>query len=230
MAEALANMLSSIADNLRTLQGRVDSLARGRGVRLVAVSKTKSCSQIMDAYHAGHRHFGENYIAELVEKAAELPRDIQWHMIGHLQSNKIKKLLEVPNLYILETLDSVDLADKLQRRLALASRTLNVMIQVNTSGETSKSGTDPSLVLSIVEHLRQSCPLLALRGFMTIGESGSDQDFTNLRQVRAEVASALSVPENDFELSMGMSGDYESAIEHGSTNVRVGSSIFGGRT
>mmetsp|Transcript_19146 Transcript_19146/g.34930 ORF Transcript_19146/g.34930 Transcript_19146/m.34930 type:complete len:225 (+) Transcript_19146:3265-3939(+) len=223
-------MLSSIADNLRAIQVSIETAAKGRSVRLVAVSKTKSCEMILEAYHAGQRHFGENYVAELLEKAPQLPSDIQWHLIGHLQSNKIKKLLEVPNLHILETLDSIELANKLQHRLSLSRRPpLDVFIQVNTSGEASKAGSEPTKVLSIVEHVRASCPLLALRGFMTIGESGSVQDFINLSQIRADVAAALSLPEDSFELSMGMSTDYEQAIAYGSTNVRVGSSIFGYR-
>jgi pyridoxal phosphate enzyme (YggS family) len=223
-------MMSSIADNLRAVQARIDVLSRGRAVRLVAVSKTKPSSDVLEAYEAGHRHFAENYVPELLEKASQLPGDIQWHLVGHLQSNKVKKLLEVPNLYALETLDSADLADKLQHRLTLMHRApLNVFIQVNTSGEDSKSGACPSNVLGLVQHLSQSCPLLALKGFMTIGETGSLLDFTRLAEVRATVAHSLDISEAVFELSMGMSADFEAAIEHGSTNVRVGSTIFGSR-
>ena len=135
---------STIVRNLESVQSRIaKALAqcnRQSGTcRLVAVSKTKSVEEIQAAYAAGQRHFGENYIQELVGKAPELPQDIQWHFIGHLQSNKAKTLLsQVPNLYMIETVDTPKLANLLHKQLNGASTKLKIMIQVNTSGEEQK--------------------------------------------------------------------------------------------
>eukprot|EP00775_Hariotina_reticulata_P006934 gene6934-7152_t len=179
--------------------------------------------------------FGENYVQELLDKAPLLPADIQWHFIGHLQSNKVKALLEgVANLSMVETVDSSKLADRLNRIAEGLSRPskLSVMIQVNTSGEETKYGCDPSEVVGLAQHVTQHCPALNLAGLMTIGQpdyTSRPENFTCLAECRLRVAEALGVPESSLELSMGMSGDFEQAIEMGSTNIRVGSTIFGAR-
>mmetsp|Transcript_14662 Transcript_14662/g.21368 ORF Transcript_14662/g.21368 Transcript_14662/m.21368 type:complete len:225 (+) Transcript_14662:52-726(+) len=223
-------MISSVVDNLASVNSRIQSILSGRTVRLVAVSKTKPEELIQQAYDAGHRHFGENYVEEIVRKAPNLPADIQWHMIGHLQSNKVKKLLEVPNLYVLETLDSKSLADKLEKQAAsVRENPLKVFLQVNTSGEQSKSGVVGEHV-DLGVHVARNCPHLELAGLMTIGARGNSGDFTRLIEVRQELSQALNRDPESLELSMGMSGDFEEAIAYGSTNVRVGSLIFGERS
>ena len=212
--------------------------------RLVAVSKTKPVSDIVEAYNAGIRHFGENYIKELHEKSndpviVEKCPDVKWHFIGHLQSNKSKLLSKVKNLYLMETVDSTKLCDKLNNEAAFgensADSKLKVLVQVNSSGESQKSGTSESQVLSLVDHIRTNCPNLQFKGLMTIGSYGHDYstgenpDFECLLECRDRVLDHMSLKPEDLEVSFGMSNDYLHAIEMGSTNVRVGSCIFGSR-
>lgn len=204
--------------------------------RLVAVSKTKPAALLKEVYDCGQRHFGENYVQEICDKAADasLPKDINWHFIGQLQSNKAKTLVTgVPNLWMVESVDSAKLAGLLDKACAAAGRAdkLRVCVQVNTSGEPQKGGVEPGHAAELAVHIRDNCPHLHLAGLMTIGELGAVASvfFERLVAERRAVAVALGVDPQQLELSMGMSGDFELAIEHGSTNVRVGSSIFGAR-
>lgn len=231
-ANAIANSLSGVLRQASEASQRVGTTVPPR---LVAVSKTKPVADLQAAYDAGQRYFGENYVQEIVEKSPELPNDIQWHFIGHLQSNKVKTLLEgVPSLSCLETLDSEKLANKLNNAVeSLGRDPLKVYVQVNTSGEESKYGVEPGdECVSLCKHVLTSCPNLRLAGLMTIGQpdySSRPENFETLKQCRKEVCSALGQDEGALELSMGMSGDYVQAIEMGSTNIRVGSTIFGRR-
>lgn len=199
--------------------------------RLVAVSKLKPVEYIQAAYDEGQRVFGENYVQELVEKAKKLPLDIQWHMIGHVTSSNINALLKVPNLHVLETVDSEGLARKLNERLARTERRLNVFVQVHTSGEESKYGVAPQDALALCRIVHSECPQLSLCGLMTIGKLNGppEEDFRVLIDVRNRVSQELQIPLQELELSMGMSGDYDAAIRFGSTNIRLGSTIFGAR-
>ena len=232
-ANAISNSLSGVLRQASEASQRVGS---GVPPRLVAVSKTKPVADLQAAYDAGQRHFGENYVQEIVEKSPKLPDDIQWHFIGHLQSNKVKTLLEgVPSLSCLETLDSEKLANKLNSTIENMGREtpLKVYVQVNTSGEESKYGVEPGEeCISLCKHVVTSCPHLRLAGLMTIGQpdySSRPENFDTLKQCRKDVCNALDQDEDALELSMGMSGDYVQAIEMGSTNIRVGSTIFGSR-
>ncbi|KAF9101512.1 hypothetical protein BGX29_005524 [Mortierella sp. GBA35] len=230
-----------IAENLAQVKAKLGETLQTKGAsaqtaRLVAVSKLKPASDILAAYEkAGHRNFGENYVQELEEKSKELPSDIQWHFIGALQSNKCKVVAAIPNVFVVETVDSAKKATTLDKACAAASRPkpLRIFLQVNTSGEESKSGMLPDEVLEVAQHVVSTCPNLKLAGLMTIGspnpdlENGENPDFKALNQCRAIVQDALKV--HDLELSMGMSDDFERALQQGSTNVRVGSTIFGSR-
>lgn len=207
----------------------------GTSRRLVAVSKYKPASDILAAHQCSQqqRHFGENYVQELCEKASQLPNDINWHFIGRLQSNKCKTLSAIPNLWAVETIDGESKACKLNDawRNASHSRRLHVYIQVNTSGEVNKGGAEPNEVESVARVIRDECQSLQLLGLMTIGSVGGSQqrpnpDFLALRELRDGVAGKLGL---ELELSMGMSDDFEHALELGSNSVRVGSRIFGGR-
>jgi pyridoxal phosphate enzyme (YggS family) len=217
-------------------------------VRLIAVSKLKPANDILALHQPPnplHTHFGENYVQELLEKSKILPRSIRWHMIGGLQSNKCKQLAEqVPNLWCVSSVDSEKKANELEKgRKALlekdnAAEKLRVMVQVNTSGEESKSGVEPADTLSLCRHIIEKCPHLQLRGFMTIGAiarskettpENENEDFVTLRDTRDKVAKELGWEEGRLELSMGMSADFEGAISMGSDEVRVGSEIFGAR-
>ncbi|ESR65670.1 hypothetical protein CICLE_v10009301mg [Citrus x clementina] len=224
---------------LRSVLHRVRQAAERSGrtqeqIRVVAVSKTKPVSLIRQVYDAGHRSFGENYVQEIVDKAPQLPEDIKWHFVGHLQSNKAKTLLGgVPNLDMVEGVGNEKIANHLDKAVSnLGRKPLKVLVQVNTSGEESKSGIDPSSCLGIVEHVRLRCPNLEFAGLMTIGMpdyTSTPENFRTLLNCRAEVCKALGMAEDQCELSMGMSGDFEQAIEMGSTSVRIGSTIFGPR-
>jgi len=203
---------------------------------LIAVSKTKPVSLLEAAYGAGQRDFGENYVQEVVQKGPSMPDDVRWHFIGHLQTNKVKDLVSVPNLYCVHTVDSLRLAQELQKRVAQVrpERPLLVMVQVNTSSEESKSGCSAEECAGLCVQVRDTCPTLALSGLMCIGkyssaEGGADEDFRCLVECRVQAAAALGLEPAALSLSMGMSHDFEAAAAAGATHVRVGSTIFGAR-
>ena len=234
-----------IADNLKFVREKIAATCESSNlpidsVRLVAVSKTKPLELLKQAYNdASHRIFGENYIQELVEKAADMPNDVEWHFIGALQSNKanllVKSVVPVSTKLTVETVSSIKVANKLNTAMTTLAdeaaipqdKKLHIFIQVNTSGEDSKSGIPPSEVLSLCKEITEQCHRLELQGLMTIGAPGDLECFDTLAACRDEVAKEMGL--ESLELSMGMSGDFEAAIERGATNVRVGSTIFGAR-
>ncbi|KAG2224736.1 hypothetical protein INT45_009051 [Circinella minor] len=225
---------ADIIDNLKNVRTAMENAGTSQKTRLVAVSKYKPAQDLLYAYEDGQRHFGENYVQELVEKSAELPKDIQWHFIGHLQSNKAKAVIGIPNLYVVETVDSIKKANTINKACdGLRSDPLRVYVQVNTSNEEVKSGVAPADVVNVCKHIIESCPRLNLSGLMTIGMFGRDPneenpDFKCLAACKKQVEEALPGRE-ELELSMGMSEDYVNAMRAGSTNVRVGRTIFGER-
>lgn len=198
-------------------------------VQLVAVSKTKPIALIQALYDAGQRQFGENYYQELAEKAPCLPNDIQWHFIGHLQSSKASKLLkDVPGLSCVQSVDSEKLAAKLDSAASGRSVPLQVMIQVHTSEEDTKSGVSTEEAVALAAFITTKCAHLRLAGLMTIGAPGDLTCFDLLAQCKEHVTKELHL-EQELLLSMGMSGDFEQAIARGANVVRVGSTIFGER-
>ncbi|XP_015523030.2 pyridoxal phosphate homeostasis protein [Neodiprion lecontei] len=247
----LTRKMADVASGLRAVRDKVAAASSRRHPelayfkpRLVAVSKTKPAALVIEAYEAGQRHFGENYVNELLEKGHNPDilskcKDIRWHFIGHLQSNKINKVLAVPNLYIIETVHSKQLATGLNNAWPKFRKTeeslLKVMVQINTSGEEEKNGCQPSEASNLVKHVIENCKNLKFTGIMTIGKYGYDPsagpnpDFLKLRELHNKICQELNLDSRAVELSMGMSSDYEHAIELGSTNIRIGSSIFGYR-
>ncbi|CAJ0584418.1 unnamed protein product, partial [Mesorhabditis spiculigera] len=227
-----------VQENILHILERVQGAATdtAKTPRLVAVSKTKPADLIKECYDVGQRHFGENYVQELEEKGSvfkDLP-DIRWHYIGQVQSNKIPKICAVPNLYCVETVDNEKHAQLFEKEMGKRERKLNILIQVNTSGEDQKGGVEPEGVVGLGRFIRENCTHLEIAGFMTIGSiAGSSKtpnpDFDKLVAVRKEFARVFEDPEDQYELSMGMSDDFETAIQQGSTSVRVGSKIFGPR-
>lgn len=200
----------------------------GQEVRLIAVSKTYSAEIVTEAYGCGIRDFGENRVQELLPKMDACPKDINWRLIGHLQSNKINKI--AGRIHALDSLDSLSTAEKLNRRLGELGAELEVLVEVNTSGDANKNGIIPEEVTAFTERL-SALHRLKPAGLMTIGPLGGDEyanrkAFTLLRELRDSTAKVF--PEYR-ELSMGMSGDFEEAIKEGATMVRVGSLIFGSR-
>lgn len=230
--------MNGIVANANAVRSKIDArcaeLGRdSKSVLLVPVSKTKPQEDIMELYNAGWRRFGENYFQEVLDKAQALPKDIQWHFIGHLQSGKANRLIrDVPNLSVIETVDTLKLASKLNSACELAERkdSLGIYLQVDTSGEDSKSGVGLGKeLIALADEIKTQCPLLETRGLMTIGAPGDLTCFDKLVASRATLASHWGVAEDSLALSMGMSGDFLEAIERGSTSVRVGSTIFGAR-
>lgn len=210
--------------------------------RLVAVSKTKLAELVLEAYHSGQRHFGENYVQELVEKSNHALlvglEDIRWHFIGHLQRNKCNNLTAVPHLWCVETVDSERLASSLDtswKKRGVSTEKLKVFVQVNTSSEDSKYGCPPARTSEVVRHILEKYESVEFHGIMTIGKIGHDYslganpDFVCLVETRERVCREVGLRADQVELSMGMSADFEQAILSGSTNIRVGSTIFGAR-
>lgn len=234
--------MSQLAENLKIVLQRINELSQVNqtSVRLIAASKTKPVENIIELYNAGQRDFGENYVDELEKKSndnlilTQCP-DIRWHLIGHLQSNKINRVLtRIPNLQCIQTVDSIELADRLNNNLKQQSKTLNILLQINTSNEEQKSGVTSTNFLPLYEHIQTNCSQLIFQGLMTIGlldnvNAQDDSDFFTLLQCRKELCEKYNIPIKDVELSMGMSNDYERAIQVGSTIVRVGSLLFGAR-
>ncbi|KAJ6650661.1 hypothetical protein lerEdw1_005109 [Lerista edwardsae] len=240
--EGLGPALKAVKEHVQQAAARRPQGLPAIQPRLVAVSKTKPAEMVIEAYNHGQRSFGENYVQELLEKASDsrilsLCPEIKWHFIGHLQKNNVSKLIAVPNLFMLETVDSVKLADRVNASWQKkgCSEKLKIMVQVNTSGEGSKHGLPPGETVATVAHILQKCTNLDFVGLMTIGSFGHDlskgpnPDFQMLISLRQEVCDKLNLPIEKVELSMGMSTDFQHAIEVGSTNVRIGSTIFGER-
>lgn len=233
-----ARTVEDFQRNLAAVQARIAAACGRAGrdpasVRLLAVSKTKPAASLRLAHAAGCGMLGENKVQEAWgkwEALQDLP-GLRWSVIGHLQTNKAKLVARFAAEF--QALDSLRLAQALDRRLGVEGRTLDVFVQVNTSGETSKYGLAPEEVPDFVQAL-PAFPTLRLRGLMTLALFSSDaqrvrQCFVRLRQLRDELRTSAPAGVALDELSMGMSGDFEIAIEEGATVVRVGQAIFGAR-
>jgi pyridoxal phosphate enzyme (YggS family) len=229
--------MSSLADNLATIQARIRQACKTAGrspntVRLVAVSKLHPAALIAEAAAAGQQLFGENYVQELTDKAHQLSLPLEWHMIGHLQGNKVKFLPGIVSM--IHTVDRFSLAQEIDRQWREKQGSpCDILVQVNVSGEVTKSGTTSDEALALIQAIAK-LPHVKVRGLMTMPPFFDDPDaarpyFRELRlladQIRAEAIPGVEMT----ELSMGMSGDFEVAIEEGATLVRVGTAIFGER-
>jgi pyridoxal phosphate enzyme (YggS family) len=234
MSQEVKRRLESIRDEVRTSE-----LQANRDVTLVAVSKTKPNEDLMAAYQAGQRDFGENRVQELVGKAGRLPEDIRWHMIGHIQTNKIKDFL--PFVHLVHGVDRRKVLDVMEREAAKLDRTVDILLQVHIAQEATKFGFDADELKALAkEDVWSSYPHLAPVGLMGMATFTDDQDlvrseFASLAKLHREVgdffAEVASTRNAQWGvLSMGMSGDWPLAIEEGSTMIRVGSSIFGHRS
>jgi pyridoxal phosphate enzyme (YggS family) len=193
-------------------------------VELIAVSKTKPISDLLEAYDAGQRAFGENKIQEMVTKWEQMPKDIQWHMIGHVQSNKVKYM--APFVHTIHAVDSIKLLKEIQKQAAKNERIINCLIQIRIAKEETKFGLDASELDSLLSQGKEM-PNIVIKGLMGMATFTEDQS-----QIRSEFKNLADLYRkySSFEvLSMGMSGDYDIAIEEGSTSIRVGSKIFGER-
>ena len=211
----------TIASNLKAITSSLP-----KEVALVAVSKTKPNTAILEAYQTGQRVFGENKVQELVQKSEELPKDIAWHMIGHLQTNKVKFI--APFASLIHGVDSIKLLKEINKRAEQNNRRIDCLLQVHIATESSKFGFGSEEVKSALNQAEEfeNIKIAGLMGMATFTDDTQQisQEFKNLKTV-------FNIIQNDHitSLSMGMSGDYNLAIEQGSTMIRVGSAIFGHR-
>jgi pyridoxal phosphate enzyme (YggS family) len=215
----------SIAENLKHIRQSLPP-----HVHLVAVSKTKSQEEIMQAYQAGQRIFGENKVQEMVAKWEALPRDIEWHMIGHLQRNKVKYM--APFVSLIHGVDSLRLLREIDKRASQNQRVVDCLLQVHIARESTKFGFDGQELGELLESsLLKELPHVCIRGLMGMATFTDDQEQVRLefRNLKAHFEKLQEHVNTADTLSMGMSGDYRIAIEEGSTMVRIGSSIFGPR-
>ena len=208
----------SVAGNLKSLLEAIP-----QGVKLVAVSKFKPEEDILAAYAAGQRRFGENRPLEMEAKAKDLPADIEWHFIGHLQTNKIKNV--IPYASLIESVDSLHLLEAIDAAAARAGRVVDCLLEVHVAAEQSKGGFTEEEAVAVAADAGRY-PNIRLRGIMAMATNTDDaetvrSDFRRARQVQQ--ATGLE------ELSMGMSGDWPIAVEEGATSIRIGSAIFGAR-
>ena len=227
--------MSSICENLDTINAGIKKACEKSGrdfnnVTLVAVSKTKPVEDLTEAYNHGVRDFGENYVNELAEKIEAMPGDIRWHMIGHLQTNKVKYL--VGKVYMIHSVDSVHLAKEISKQSVKNGVVTKILIEINVAGEESKFGTsDMNDNLEMIKEI-SSLEGIEVCGLMTIAPYTPDAE-TNRQYFKTlhdfAYGDAKQYIKGTPVLSMGMSGDYEVAVEEGATLVRVGSSIFGER-
>lgn len=229
-------MNKMVKENLITVQNKVNDACERAGrktdeVTLIAVSKTKPVPMLLEAYNAGAREFGENKVQEIMDKYDKLPQDINWHLIGHLQRNKVKYIID--KVKMIHSVDSMRLAEEISKEAVKKSVHMDILLEVNVAGEESKFGFSCEEAAKEVENIA-ALPGITVQGLMTIApfvENPEDnrEVFRKLKKLSVDIASKNI--DNVFmrDLSMGMTGDYEVAIEEGATLVRVGTGIFGER-
>ncbi len=225
-----------IKENIEEVKKHIDN-AVNKGKRnadvvtLIAVSKTKPVTMLKEAYDAGMRDFGENKVQEIMEKYDKLPSDIRWHMIGHLQTNKVKYIAD--KIYMIHSVDSLKLAEEISKQAVKAGRVIPILIEVNIADEESKFGVAPSDAEALIRSIAP-LPGVSVKGLMTVAPYTDDPEdnrtyFRALKQLSVDITSKNIDNITMGVLSMGMTGDYEVAIEEGASYVRVGTGIFGAR-
>jgi pyridoxal phosphate enzyme (YggS family) len=228
----MMKMEVSLEHHYQTIRDRMIRAAthEGRDILLLAVSKQQPVERIRALYDMGQRDFGESRVQELLKKRDELPSDIRWHFIGHLQSNKARQIASF--IEWIHSIDSLETANELCRRAAQHDRKINTLVEVNISGEAQKNGVSPENALSLVESIVGKCPNLIPRGLMGMASEEENIERTRpqfhlLRELRGKIQERHPELTHFTKLSMGMSNDYEIAIEEGATIVRIGSALFG---
>ena len=209
----------------------VSNITKEKNVTLVAVSKTRSVMEIKSLYDAGQKIFGENKVQELLSKQPLLPSDVQWHLIGHLQSNKVKQIL--PFVTLIHSVDSYNLLEIIEKEAQLTNRIVKVLLQIKVAQEDSKFGMDlEEAENTILKYNSGAFKFTIIQGIMGMATLTADKDqirveFKKLSQIFNHLKSKLKLNQKEFnQLSMGMSGDYDIAIEEGATMVRIGSLLF----
>ncbi|MGN0376634.1 MAG: YggS family pyridoxal phosphate-dependent enzyme [Suilimivivens sp.] len=225
-----------ITENLNFVREKMEKACKSAGrnaedVTLIAVSKTKPVEMLNEAYEQGCRHFGENKVQELVEKYEVMPRDIKWHMIGHLQRNKVKYIVD--KVYMIHSVDSLKLAEEISKEALKKKVVVSVLAEVNVAGEETKFGVRPSETEELVRRMAL-LPGISVKGLMTIAPYVDDPEdnrryFAILKQLSVDIGKKNIDNVSMNVLSMGMTGDYAVAIEEGASFIRVGTGIFGER-
>lgn len=228
--------MGTVAENIRIVRERINNAALRVGrdpsaVKLMGVTKTVDDERIIEAINSGIDIVGENYVQEAKRKIEKMGRAVPWHLIGHLQTNKAKYAVKLFDM--VHSVDSVSLARELDRRAGMAGTRLDILIEVNVSGEESKSGVGPEGAADLASQIARF-PCLSIKGLMTMAPWFDDPEkarpyFRKLREVSEKIAGAHFAGVEMRELSMGMSGDFEVAVEEGATIVRIGTRIFGER-
>ena len=228
--------MDTVKDNLAAVEERILNACKKAGrnredVRLISVSKTKPVGLLMEAYDAGARDFGENKVQEILQKAPLMPDDVRWHMIGHLQTNKVRQL--IPHAAMIHSIDSEKLARAVSAEAEKAGRRIPVLVEVNMAGEESKFGLSPEETEDFVRSIAP-LPGIAVKGLMTIAPFTEDPEtnrpyFAALKELCLDIDRKSINNVDMYELSMGMTGDFEVAVEEGATFIRVGTGIFGER-
>ena len=220
----------NIADNINKYLNEIGD----RNCKLVAISKTKPVAVIQDAYDAGQRVFGENKVQELSDKYPQLPADIEWHMVGHLQSNKVKYI--APFVHLIHSVDSLKLLKEIDKQAAKHNRIINCLLQVHIAEEETKFGlSEEGLIEVLDEFMRSGFEHVKITGLMGMATYTDDEDqirreFRYIKELLDKASSRFQDRSVDLtELSTGMSGDYKIAIEEGSTMIRIGTGVFGAR-
>lgn len=218
----------AIQENLSKIKNEIP-----KNVKLVAVSKTKADADIMEAYNAGHKVFGENKVQELVDKYDRLPKDIEWHFIGHLQSNKVKYL--APFVHLIHGVDSLKLLKEINKQATKNDRIINCLLQFHIANEKAKFGFYKEEVFDLLQsdefQKLENIRIVGLMGMATYTDDENQirNEFSTLKSYFEEIQEKYLKADYFSEISMGMSADYQTAIEEGSTIIRLGSSIFGAR-
>ena len=225
-----------LQENLQQVEANICKACENAGrkrsdVTLIAVSKTKPIEMLQTVYDLGARDFGENKVQEMCEKMEVLPKDIRWHMIGHLQTNKVKYI--VGKTELIHSVDSLHLAKEIEKQAAKQNVTVSILVEVNIAGEASKFGTSRDEAISLVEEIAK-LDHIHIKGLMTIAPFVDDpednrQYFRDIKQLSVDIAQKNIDNVSMNVLSMGMTGDYTVAIEEGATMIRVGTGIFGDR-
>ncbi len=225
-----------ISENIKEVQKNIVGACNKAGrdskaVTLIAVSKTKPLEMLEEAYECGIRDFGENKVQELVDKYEKLPKDIKWHMIGHLQRNKVKYIVD--KVYLIHSVDSYSLAEEISKEALKKDVDVNILVEVNIADEDSKFGAKKEETTELVRKIA-TLPRIYVKGLMSVAPyvenpEENRQYFVKLRQLCVDIKKKNIDNVSVDLLSMGMTGDYEVAVEEGATHIRVGTGIFGAR-
>ncbi len=226
----------TIRENMRAVEDRIaaacqEAERKPEDVTLIAVSKTKPVEMLREAYECGCRDFGENKVQELLDKYEVMPRDIRWHMIGHLQRNKVKYIVD--KVYLIHSVDSLRLAEEISKEAGKKNVCVNILVEVNVANEETKFGTTCEDAKQLVQDIAK-LPNICVKGLMTIAPFVENAEknrpfFSKLKKISVDIMGENIDNITMENLSMGMTGDYEVAVSEGATCVRVGTGIFGAR-